>query len=466
MEEGNAEIIPIDKDILSAWLANNSEDYAEFKELCHALATETDIIKISKTFDVDIESLINVLTVFMCLQEEDVTVNELYTEAIAENNDFLYALCCYLYLEDGLELALQSIEMRKDVLRKFGVLEMVESIVEQKEVEEEQELPTIEKDLNLLTLRRWHYDHPQNYAEFLDSVERACNGDMAFATKGFNSLMDIFSLGGVKDMMTLISCFMPGTDEYTKNVVSSENLSFHGKLGSILDSSLNNKAIRQKILNNNPHFNSTLYWLAFDNGFPKAIEIISKNLLSDGNLGFIKTLGGEATQSLVHASFENAGYTKGQWRNIEKGPSKKIVASTLMDLEGRRGRRDICLLLEEMICPEYRDQIIIEMDKIIAEDKQFNDTDSIFAYIFAALNKCQLLNDKYSYRSYHNALREKFPQYEIKMGYDYAEALYHALTNQEDYNTSITGGQKKQAEKHVSNIVVRFRMLMSPDVIQ
>ena len=78
MEEGNAEIIPVDKEVLSTWLANNREKYAEFKELCHALATETDMIKISKTFDIDIESLINVLTVFMCLQEENMTINELY----------------------------------------------------------------------------------------------------------------------------------------------------------------------------------------------------------------------------------------------------------------------------------------------------------------------------------------------------------------------------------------------------
>lgn len=59
--------------------------------------------------------------------------------------------------------------------------------------------------------------------------------------------MDILSLGGVKDMMALISCFVPGTDGYTKSMVSSENLSFHDKLGSILDSSLNNEATRQKI---------------------------------------------------------------------------------------------------------------------------------------------------------------------------------------------------------------------------
>ena len=324
MEEGNAEIIPVDKEVLSTWLANNHEKYAEFKEMCHALATETDITKISKTFDVDIESLINLLTVFMCLQEENMTINELYAEAIAENDDSLYALCCFLYFDDGLEQAFKSIEIRKDVLRRFGMLEMVESIVEQKEVEEKEELSTIEKDLNLLTLRRWHYDHPQKYAEFLDSVDRAADGDMTFATKGFNSLMDILSLGGVKDMMALISCIVTGTDGYTKSMVSSENLSFHDKLGSILDSSLNNEATRQKILSNNPHFNSTLYWLAFDNGFSNAVEIISRNLLSDGNLGFIKTLGIEAIQSLVYASFEKAGYTKGQWKNIEKVPTKKL----------------------------------------------------------------------------------------------------------------------------------------------
>ena len=82
------------------------------------------------------------------------TINELYTEAIAENDDFLYALCCFLYFDDGLEQAFKSIEIRKDVLRRLGMLEMVESIVEQKEVEEKEELSTIEKDLNLLTLRR------------------------------------------------------------------------------------------------------------------------------------------------------------------------------------------------------------------------------------------------------------------------------------------------------------------------
>lgn len=101
MEEGNAEIIPVDKEVLSTWLANNHEEYAEFKELCHALATETDITKISKTFDVDIESLINLLTVFMCLQEENMTINELYTEAIAENDDFcmLFVAFCILMMD-------------------------------------------------------------------------------------------------------------------------------------------------------------------------------------------------------------------------------------------------------------------------------------------------------------------------------------------------------------------------------
>lgn len=47
MEEGNAEITPVDKEVLSTWLANNHEEYAEFKELCHALAAETDKTEIA-----------------------------------------------------------------------------------------------------------------------------------------------------------------------------------------------------------------------------------------------------------------------------------------------------------------------------------------------------------------------------------------------------------------------------------
>src|SRR3712207_7245090 len=33
-------------------------------------------------------------------------------------------------------------------------------------------------ELNLLTLRRWHYDHPQEYADFTATFQKAYDGDM------------------------------------------------------------------------------------------------------------------------------------------------------------------------------------------------------------------------------------------------------------------------------------------------
>lgn len=171
---------------------------------------------------------------------------------------------------------------------------------------------------------------------------------MTFATKGFNYLMEILSLGGVNDMMELISSFIPGTDGFMKSMTSSVNSSFHDKLSKIMESSLDNEVTRMKILNGNPHFNSTLYWLVFDNGFPKAVNLISQTLLGEDNIPLLKMLGNEAIQSMIHTSFEKASYTKSQWKDSKKGTIKKIVASTLLDAKGRRGRKSTFVLLEEM----------------------------------------------------------------------------------------------------------------------
>ncbi len=321
------------------------------------------------------------------------------------------------------------------------------------------------KDLNLLSLRRWHYDHPKEYAEFLQSVEKARKGDMAFTYKGLCSLMEMLSLVGVNNMMGLISDLVSGTKGYMKNMMSTSSQSFHCKLDNILSSSLDNEVARQKILNGNPHFNSTLYWLVFDNGFPKAVELIS-NMLGEDKMPFMQMLGNEAVQSLMHTSFDKTAYTKAQWKNSKNKKAKKVVAATLLDAKGKKGRRETSLLLEEMLRPEYADLLAEEIEKIVTEWKDLNDTDSVFAYIYAALEQDGLLNGKYPYRSYHNVLREKFPHLEIKEGFDHTEALYQALTKTDNFNISITDSQIKYGKKQVGDIGLRFRMLLSPDIIQ
>ena len=82
----------------------------------------------------------------------------------------------------------------------------MKNFIKQKvEDEKNEKLINPNRELNLLTLRRWHYDHPREYAEFLESIDKAYKGDMTFATKGFNYLMEMLSLGGVNDTIGTFS---------------------------------------------------------------------------------------------------------------------------------------------------------------------------------------------------------------------------------------------------------------------
>ena len=56
----------------------------------------------------------------------------------------------------------------------------------------------VNKDLNLLGLRRWHYDHPKDYQEFINLFVKAYDGDMSFFIKGMSYLTEMLSLDGIE----------------------------------------------------------------------------------------------------------------------------------------------------------------------------------------------------------------------------------------------------------------------------
>lgn len=466
MEEEKEVVLPVDKGILSAWMDSNSMFYTEFKDFLETIMFEPDSKELIEYYEEDAEFMLFCIGALGSLAKGFSTLEDWYELAVNDKEDFAYAICCYLCFDNGLGQIKRGIDNSMKFYQNIGLAEGINSLKKQWEDDSKKETSITEgKELNLLTLRRWHYDHPLEYAEFLDSVEKAYGGDMAFATKGFNYLIEMLSLSGISKVIELISDYIPGTERYIKRLTSSGYSSFHDRLKEILEASLNNEVTKNRLLRNNPHFNSTLYWLVFDNGFIKAADLISKTLMSEGNMEFMKVFGGEAVLSLLQTGSAKAKCTKKSLENFVKGMRNKYITSTLMDVTGRRGRNDVCLLFEEMLCSEYRGLIIKAVDDIVAEERQFNDTDSIFAYIFVALNKCGLLNDTYSYRCYHDALNEKYPHYEIKKGYDHAEALYHAIMNPNNCNTNITEKQIKYGKNQVRNIEIRIRMLMSPDII-
>ncbi len=95
-----------------------------------------------------------------------------------------------------------------------------------------------------------------------------------------------------------------------------------------------------------------------------------------------------------------------------------------------------------------------------------NGTDSILAYLFAALTNCNLLNDSYNYRTFHTAILEKFPDLGFKSGFDWAEALYNAIINEHgyDYNLSLSEKAVQTGKEQTNQIGIRLRTLLSPDV--
>lgn len=465
MEEDNEVAIPIDKEVLAVWMKDNLDLYHEFKEFFETILLKPEEKELIELYE-DCNDIIFCTGALYSLAKGHSTLDEWYTDAITTKDEFSFAICCYLCFDNGLERIKRGIEGITVFLQKTGYPEAIKTLIKQKVEDERDEKPiNPDRELNLLTLRRWHYDHPREYAEFLESIDKAYNGDMTFATKGFNNLMEMLSLGGVDDMMELISSFISGTDIFMKNMTSSGNTSFHDKLSKIMESSLDNEVTRMKILNGNPHFNSTLYWLVFDNGFLKAVDLISQTLLGEGNIPLLKMLGNEAIQSLIHTSFEKASYTKAQWKDSKKGSIKKIVASSLLDAKGRRGRKSTFVLLEEMLPQEHTAILTDQIQKILSEWKEVDETDTILAYIFAALTKGNLLNSDYNYRTFHAAMREKFYDYHIKPGFDLAEAIYNAIIAKDlDYNIIISDNQVKRGRQHTTSIKLRLLSAINTNI--
>ena len=95
-----------------------------------------------------------------------------------------------------------------------------------------------------------------------------------------------------------------------------------------------------------------------------------------------------------------------------------------------------------------------------------NGTDSVLAYIFAALTSDDLLNDSYNYRTFHTAILEKFPSLGFKSGFDWAEALYNAIVNKHgyDYNLNLSEKAVLTGKEQAKLMSIRLRTLLSPDV--
>ena len=462
----------MEEKVLLDWKEAHADVYFKFKQDLEEQLLKPYHQNILDLGDGNAEPLQSVIVNLSAVSsKEGFDIDKLYAKAVESGDASVYCLCCYLLFDNGegrLADAIADKVEKPDAQEIFEAIQDYKRFYKQNRKQEVAEITTDE--LNILTLRRWHYGHPEEYKEFTNTFQKAYDGDMTFIQTNFFFLMEMFSTKGVKGMMKIVASLFPGNKHYQQSLMGSDENPLKGRLSEMLDSSLNNKAIRERLLHKNPYLFSLYYWIIFDNGFLHAADLISQTFLKPESPYWEKLIGRRCVEALIGASIDKARYSKAQWKEVtqklKKGEARQVIDVALLEVQGRRGRKSTYVLLEEMLSTEHVSILTDEIQKLLQDWKQLEDTDSILAYIFAALVKGNLLCGEYNYRTFHAAVQEKFPDFHINKGYDWAEALCNAVLSDDlNYNINISEDQVKRGRRYATDIKLRLLSLVNPNFV-
>lgn len=461
----------MDEKALLGWKEAHADVYSKFKQDLEEQLLKPYHQTILDLGDGYAESLQSVMANFAAISTEDgFDIDKLYTKAVESGDVSAYCLCCYLQFDDGADRLAKAIEEKSEKPDTQEILDAVEDYKRFYEQNHKQEESKITADeLNILSLRRWHYDHPEEYKEFMATFQKAYDGDMTFIQTNFFFLMEMFSTKGVKGMMKIVASLFPGNKHYQQSLMGNDENPLKGRLSEMLDSTLNNEAIRERLLHKNPYLFSLYYWIIFDNGFLHAADLISHTFLKPESPYWEKVIGKRCVETLIGASIDKAHYSKAQWKEVtqklKKGETKQVIDAALLEVQGRRGRKSTYVILEEMLPPEDATILIGEIKKVLSEWKQVDDADIILPYIFAALVIGGLINGDYNYRTFHAAMRERFPDYHIREGFNWVEAVYNAIVSEDNSgNLDVSDAQIRRGRKYATGIKLRLLSAINPNI--
>lgn len=461
----------MDEKALLGWKEAHADVYSKFKQDLEEQLLKPYHQTILDLGDGYAESLQSVMANFAAISTEDgFDIDKLYTKAVESGDVSVYCLCCYLQFDDGADRLAKAIEEKSEKPDTQEILDAVEDYKRFYEQNRKQEESKITADeLNILSLRRWHYDHPEEYKEFTATFQKAYDGDMTFIQTNFFFQMEMFSTKGVKGMMKIMASLFPGNKHYQQSLMGNDENPLKGRLSEMLDSTLNNEAIRERLLHKNPYLVSLYYWIIFDNGFLHAADLISHTFLKPESPYWEKVIGKRCVETLIGASIDKAHYSKAQWKEVtqklKKGETKQVIDAALLEVQGRRGRKSTYVILEEMLPPEDATILIGEIKKVLSEWKQVDDADIILPYIFAALVIGGLINGDYNYRTFHAAMRERFPDYHIREGFNWVEAVYNAIVSEDNSgNLDVSDAQIRRGRKYATGIKLRLLSAINPNI--
>ena len=461
----------MDEKELLGWKEAHADVYSKFKQDLEKQLLQPYHQSILDMDDGDVEPLKSVIANLATISsKDDIDIEKLYSKTVKEDDSFAFCLCFFLVFDNGAERLVKALDEKSE---ESGTQEIIDALWKYKRFykqNKKQEKKEIANDeLNLLALRRWHYDHPEEYAEFIATFQKAYDGDMTFIQNNFFFLLEMLSFKGVNGMIKIVASLFPGNRHYEQGLIEADSNPLKGRLSEMLDSSLNNNVIRERLLHKNPYLFSLYYWMVFDNGFLHAADLISKTFLKADSSYWEKQIGQRTVETIIGASIDKAHYSKTQWKEItkqlRKGEAKQVIDAALLEVQGRRGRKNTIVLLEEMLPADNSSVLTAEIEKVLSEWKQREETDTVLAYIFVALVKGKLINEEYNYRTFHAAIRERFPNFNISKGFDWVEAVYYAILSEDfNYNISISDGQIKRGRKYAEDIRFRLLSAINPNI--
>lgn len=289
---------------MKEWFEANQEIYAEFKSKFHftldLLSQDgTNVAECDETY-----SLQNILLEAMVAKNMPVeNIINTFSKAAEEGDMAACCMHCYLELDNGfeeIESAMTKFEQSTDAQY---IKDGVKFNLQDKEQETQE---ASDRELNLLRLRRWHYEHPKEYQEFTNLFTKAYEGDMSFAFKGFSYLIELLSLDGIKGISELLLSLCPGTENYNKAQFSNVSQQAHEKLTELFASTFNKEETKDKLQHNNPFLFSVFYWMIFDNGFVKSADLLSKTMMGEKPSFWQKNFGEQIMRSLMLTSMDKA----------------------------------------------------------------------------------------------------------------------------------------------------------------
>ena len=209
----------MDEKDLSDWKATHEDIYSKFKQDLEAQLAQTYHQTILDMGDGKAEPLRSVLgNIAFLTSKKHTNSEELFERAVSSGDVSACCLCCYLLFDDGAERLVNAL---KEKSKEPGTQEIIDAVWDFRRFykhNRRQETDIVTDELNLLTLRRWHYDHPQEYNDFTALFQKAYEGDMTFVKNNMFFLMEFLSFGGVRDMMKTIASMVPGNKHYAQGL--------------------------------------------------------------------------------------------------------------------------------------------------------------------------------------------------------------------------------------------------------